>query len=65
MKGLQPAKKTNVMIMIIKIRFRWWLVPIVHAVLEEFKQMYHLLQCFPDVSSLVEPVARMEEMQRI
>ena len=33
------------------------LVPIVDAVLEEFKRTYHyLLHCFPDVGSLVEPV---------
>ena len=34
---------------------------IVDAVLEEFEQIY----CFPDVSSLVEPVARIEEIQRV
>ena len=40
------------------------LVPIVDAVLEEFEQIYHhLLHCFPDVSSLVEHIARMEEIQ--
>ena len=48
------------------IRFRRWLVPIVNAVLEEFEQIYHhLLHCFPDVSSLVESVARIEEIQRV
>ena len=34
-------------------------MPIVDAVLEEFERTYHLLlHCFPDVRSLVEPVAR-------
>ena len=46
------------------IRFRRRLVPIVDTVLEEFKQTYHhLLHCFPDVSSLFEPVARIEEIR--
>ena len=46
------------------IRFRRRLVLIVDAVLEEFVQTYHhLLHCFPDVRSLVEPVARIEEIQ--
>ena len=26
---------------------------------------HHLLHCFPDVRSLVEPVARIEEIQRV
>ena len=34
-------------------------------VLEEFERTYHLLHCFPDVRSLVEPVARIEEIQRV
>ena len=34
---------------------------IVDAVLEEFERTYHLLHCFPDV----EPVARIEEIQRV
>ena len=34
-------------------------------VLEEFEWTYHLLHCFPDVKSLVEPVARIEEIQRV
>ena len=38
---------------------------IVDAVLGEFERTYHLLHCFPDVSSLVEPVARIEEIQRV
>ena len=39
---------------------------IVDAVLEEFEQTYHnLLHCFSDVRSLVEPVARIEEIQRV
>ena len=39
---------------------------IVDAVLEEFKWSYlHLLHCFPDVRSLVEPVPRIEEIQRV
>ena len=47
-------------------RFRRWLVPIVDVVLEEFEWTYHhLLHCFPDVRSLVEPVARIEEIQRV
>ena len=41
-------------------RFRRRLVPIVDTVLEEFEQTYHLLHCFPDVRSLVEPVANIE-----
>ena len=49
---LQPSKKM--------------IVPIVDAVLEEFEQSYHhLLHCFSDVRSLVEPVARIEEIQRV
>ena len=37
---------------------------IVDAVLEEFERSYdHLLHCFPDVRSLVEPVARIEETE--
>ena len=39
-------------------------MPIVD-VLEEFERTYHLLHYFPDVSSLVEPVARIEEIQRV
>ena len=35
-------------------------MPIIDAVLEEFEQTYHLLHCFLDVRSLVEPVARTE-----
>ena len=40
-------------------------MPIVDAVLEEFERTYHLhlLHCFPDVRSLVEPVARIEETE--
>ena len=39
---------------------------IVDAVLEEFEWSYlHLLHCFPDIRSLVEPVARIEEIQRV
>ena len=41
-------------------------MPIVDIVLEEFERSYHhLLHCFPDVRSLVEPVARMEEIQNL
>ena len=40
------------------------MVPIVGIVLKEFEQTYHLLY-FPDVSSLVEPVARIEEIQSL
>ena len=42
-------------------------MPIVDAVLEEFERSYHhhLLHCFPDVRSLVEPVPRIEEIQRV
>ena len=40
-------------------------MPIVDAVLEEFERSYHLLHCFPDIRSLVEPVARIEEIQRV
>ena len=41
-------------------------MPIVDTVLEEFEQSYyHLLHCFSDVRSLVEPVARIEEIQRV
>ena len=41
-------------------------MPIVDAVLEEFEQSYHLLHYFPDLRSLVvEPVARIEEIQRV
>ena len=40
-------------------------MPIVDAVLEEFELSYHLLHCFPDVRSLVEPVPRIEEIQRV
>ena len=36
-------------------------MPIVDAALEEFERSYHLLHCFSDVRSLVEPVARIEE----
>ena len=32
---------------------------------EEFEWTYHLLNCFPGVSSLVEPVAKIEEIQRV
>ena len=35
-------------------------MPIVDTVLEEFEWTY-LLHCFPDVRSLVEPVARIKE----
>ena len=38
---------------------------IVDAVLEELERTYRLLHCFPDVRSLVEPVARIEEIQRV
>ena len=39
-------------------------MPIIDAVPEEFEWTYHhLLQYFPEVSSLVEPVARIEEIQ--
>ena len=62
------ARMTNDVIFkwLIKIfRFRRQLVPIIDAVLEEFEQSHHhLLHCFPDVRSLVEPVARIEEIQR-
>ena len=38
-------------------------MPIVDAVLEEFERSYHhFLHCSPDVKSLVEPVARIEEI---
>ena len=38
-------------------------MPVVDAVLEEIERTYHhLLHCFPDVSSLVEPVSRIEEI---
>ena len=48
------------------IRFRWRLVPIIDAVLEEFEWSYHhLLHCFSDVRSLVEPIARIEEIRRV
>ena len=40
-------------------------MPIVDAILEEFEQTYYLLHCFPDVGSLVEPVARIEGIQRV
>ena len=41
-------------------------MPIVDVVLEEFEQSYHhLLHCFSDVRSLVELVARIEEIQRV
>ena len=41
-------------------------MPIVDAVLEEFEQSYHhLLPFFLDVRSLVEPVVRIEEIQRV
>ena len=40
-------------------------MPIVDAVLEEFERTYHLLHCFPDVSSLVQPIARIEEIQSL
>ena len=44
--------------------FRQWLI--VDAVLEEFERTYHLLlHCFPDISHLVEPVARIQEIQRV
>ena len=39
-------------------------MPIVDAVSEEFKRSYHL-HYFPDVRSLVEPVPRIEEIQRV
>ena len=38
---------------------------IVDGVLEEFERTYHPLHYFPDVRSLVEPVARIEEIQRV
>ena len=38
---------------------------IVDAVLKEFERSYHLLHCFPDIRSLVEPVPRIEEIQRV
>ena len=38
---------------------------IVDAVLEEFERSYHLLHCFPDVRSLVEPLVKIEEIQRV
>ena len=38
-------------------------MPIVDAVLEEFERSYQ--HCFSDVRSLVEPVARIEEIQRV
>ena len=38
---------------------------IVDAVLDEFEQSYHLLHCFSDVRSLVESVARIEEIQSV
>ena len=41
-------------------------MPIVDAVLEEFERSYHhLLHYFSDVRSLVEPVARIEEIQKV
>ena len=40
-------------------------MPIVDTVLEEFERSYHLLHFFPDVRSLVESVARIEEIQRV
>ena len=40
-------------------------MPIVDAVLEEFERSYYHLLCFPDVRSLVEPVPRIEEIQRV
>ena len=41
-------------------------MPIFDAVLEEFERSYHLLHCFSDVRSIVEPVARIEEiLQRV
>ena len=41
-------------------------MPIIDAVLEEFEwSYYHLLHYFPDVRSLVDPVARIEEIQRV
>ena len=56
---LQPSKK-KMMVMNYKIfRFRRRLVPIVDAVLEEFERTYHHLL------HLVEPVARVEEIQRV
>ena len=66
---LQPSKKMNLIMMnesYKNFRFRRGLVPIVDAILEEFERSYHhLLHCFPDVRSLVEPVARIEEIQRV
>ena len=38
---------------------------IVDTILEEFEWSYHLLHCFSDVRSLVQPVARIEEIQRV
>ena len=47
-------------------RFRQQLVPIVDTVLEEFERTYHhLLHRFPYVRSFVEPVARIEEIQKV
>ena len=39
-------------------------MPIVNTVLEKFERTY-LQHCFPDVSSLVESVARIEEIQSL
>ena len=61
---LQLSKKMNLM-MNKSLDFRWRLVLIVDTVLEEFEQTYHLLYCFPDIRSLVEPVARIEEIQTV
>ena len=39
---------------------------IIYTVLEEFERTYHhLLHCFPDVSSLVEPVARIGDTESL
>ena len=39
---------------------------IIDAVLEEFEWSYHhFLHCFSDVRSLVEPIARIEEIRRV
>ena len=38
-------------------------MPIIDAVLEELERSYHHL--LPDVRSLVEPVPRIEEIQRV
>ena len=55
---LQPAKKMN-LIMMNESDGSWC------RKLTLFERTYHhLLYCFPDESSLVEPIARIEEIQR-